>query len=203
MRQYGGPVAGIDEAGRGPLAGPVVAAAVILPPSGAPASLDDSKRLTPELREDLYEEIIACAWVGVGVAGVNRIDTHNILQATLWAMGVALSHLSVTPAAAIVDGNVAPFLPCPSKTLVQGDALSVSVAAASVVAKVTRDRMMVALAREFPGYGWERNKGYGTPEHHQALKRLGITAHHRRSFQPVREAYSGSRALLQALNRPG
>jgi ribonuclease HII len=186
IARHGGPVAGIDEAGRGPWAGPVVAAAVILDPDRIPSGLNDSKLLSPRLREALYDEISATARVAVGIAEVPRIDAENILQATLWAMRAALRDLGEAPAAALVDGNRCPDLPCPARVLVGGDGLSVSVAAASIVAKVTRDRLMIALADECPGYGWERNKGYGTREHGEALQRLGVTRHHRRSFAPVR-----------------
>lgn len=191
IARFGMPVAGIDEAGRGPWAGPVVAAAVILEPGKIPAGLNDSKKLSAAAREALYDEISAHAVVGVGVGDVALIDTANILQATLFAMRAAfaaLANLGQAPAAALVDGNRCPSLPCPAEALVKGDARSLTVAAASIVAKVTRDRQMAALARDFPGYGWERNKGYGTRQHSQALGRLGVTPHHRRSFAPVRAA---------------
>ena len=188
MRQAGGPVAGIDEAGRGPWAGPVVTAAVVLDPDRIPGGLDDSKKLAATTRAALYAEIMERADVGVGVADVARIDRDNILGATLWAMGAALEALDKRPAAALVDGNRCPELPCPAEALVRGDARSLSIAAASIVAKVARDRIMAELAAAFPGYGWERNKGYGTREHAAALARLGVTVHHRRSFAPVRAA---------------
>ena len=192
IRRHGGPVAGIDEAGRGPWAGPVVAAAVMLDPDQAPAGLDDSKRLTARARDDLYDAILAVGDVGVGIAPVERIDRDNILQATLWAMRTACDALAPPPAAALVDGNRCPDLPCPAEALVRGDARSLSIAAASIVAKVTRDRIMADLARAHPGYGWERNKGYGTKDHAAALLRLGVTAHHRRSFRPVQDALSAA-----------
>lgn len=181
-------VAGVDEAGRGPLAGPVVAAAVILTPGSIPDGLNDSKALTAKRREELYDQINANAIVGVGIADVARIDRDNILQATLWAMGEAVGNLPVNPDAALIDGNKAPSLACETKTLIGGDGLSQSIAAASIIAKVTRDRMMVALAQDFPGFCWERNKGYGTAEHLAGLTKYGPTAHHRRSFAPVRRA---------------
>lgn len=184
--RHGGTVAGIDEAGRGPWAGPVVAAAVILDASQLPGGLNDSKKLSARARETLYVAIMAHAHVGIGVAEVARIDLDNILQATLWAMGQACKALPEQPAAALIDGNRCPALPCPAQALVGGDALSLSVAAASIIAKVTRDRMMVELAKTHPGYAWERNKGYGTRDHADGLKRLGVTPHHRRSFKPVR-----------------
>lgn len=184
----GGPIAGIDEAGRGPWAGPVVAAAVILDPAKLPPGIDDSKALDEDGRETVYRRIIDSADVGVGIADVARIDRDNILNATLWAMGEALSQLKVAPRLALVDGNKAPRLPCETRTIVKGDAKCLSIAAASIIAKVTRDRMMTALARDYPGYGFERHKGYGTPEHKAALERLGVTPIHRRSFKPVQLA---------------
>jgi ribonuclease HII len=183
-----GPVAGVDEAGRGPLAGPVVAAAVILDPDRIPDGINDSKVLDEETREVLYTRIRATSIVGVGIADVKRIDRDNILGATLWAMAEAVAHLPVTPKLAVIDGNRAPKLRCHARTLVKGDARCLSVAAASIIAKVTRDRLMVALSAKCPGYGFERHKGYGTAEHHQAIKRLGVTEHHRRSFRAVQLA---------------
>ena len=179
------PVAGIDEAGRGPWAGPVVAAAVILDTSHIPKGIDDSKKLDPAQRERLFEEIMSRAEVAVGIADVARIDRDNILQATLWAMTQALTALPRSPLGALIDGTIAPTLPCPVETIIEGDTRSLSIAAASIIAKVTRDRLMVALAREHPGYGWERNKGYGVVEHRAGIARLGLTPHHRRSFRPV------------------
>jgi len=185
MHQHNGPVAGIDEAGRGPWAGPVVAAAVILDFSQVPEGLNDSKKLTERTRKALFTQIIEQAQVGVGIADVARIDRDNILQATLWAMGQACKALPQTPAAALIDGNRCPALDCPAQALVGGDALSLSVAAASIIAKVTRDRMMADLSKIHPGYAWERNKGYGTRAHSDGLAKLGVTPHHRRSFKPV------------------
>jgi ribonuclease HII len=184
-----GTVAGIDEAGRGPWAGPVVAAAVVLdtqcmPPELA-AGLDDSKKLKRPVRERLFELIAAHAAAGVGQASVAEIDTLNILQATMLAMRRAVDALPVRPAHAIVDGNRAPELDIPTRTLVGGDARALSIAAASIVAKVTRDRIMARLADECPGYGWERNAGYGTRQHGAALETHGVTPHHRKSFAPV------------------
>jgi len=180
-----GPIAGVDEAGRGPLAGPVVAAAVILDRKRIPKGLDDSKQMTPEAREEAYARIMACALVGVGEASVDEIDLVNIRQATHLAMARAIRALAISPGFALVDGNDAPALPCRCDTLVAGDARSVSIAAASIIAKVTRDRMMRALHEEFPFYGWFTNKGYGTEEHLIALNRLGPCRHHRRSFAPI------------------
>jgi len=181
-------VAGIDEAGRGPLAGPVVAAAVILDATAIPDGINDSKALPPARRADLFAQITATARVGVGIAPVERIDRDNILQATLWAMARAVDALGPPPDVALIDGNIAPALGCETITLVGGDAISVSIASASIIAKVTRDRIMAKLAQEFPAYGWQTNQGYGTAAHREALARLGPTPHHRRSFAPVRAA---------------
>jgi len=188
LQLHGGPVAGVDEAGRGPLAGPVVAAAVILDPERIPDGIDDSKVLDPETREVLYRRIRATAIIGVGVADVAMIDRINILHATMWAMAQAISQLPQTPKLAVIDGNRAPKLNCQSRTVVKGDARCLSIAAASIIAKVTRDRMMVKLGGQHPEYGFERHKGYGTAEHHAAIKRLGVTVHHRRSFRAVQLA---------------
>jgi ribonuclease HII len=184
-----GPVAGIDEAGRGPWAGPVVAAAVILDERKIPDGLDDSKALDAETREALFAAIRAAgAHIGVGIADVERIDRMNILRATLWAMSAAVAALPIKPRLALVDGNQTPRLACLTRTVVGGDAACLSIAAASIVAKVTRDRMMIEHARALPGYGFERHKGYGTPEHKAALARLGASPLHRRSFHPVKVA---------------
>ncbi|HUJ03876.1 MAG TPA: ribonuclease HII [Rhizomicrobium sp.] len=187
LAQMAGPVAGVDEAGRGPLAGPVVAAAVIfLERKRIPKGLNDSKQLGEEAREEAYAAIMACgAIVGVGEASVDEIDLVNIRQATHLAMARAIRALASAPMFALVDGNDPPPLPCRCETIVEGDAKSLSIAAASIVAKVTRDRMMIALHGEHPGYGWITNKGYSTEEHLEALIRLGPTRHHRRSFAPV------------------
>ena len=182
-----GLVAGIDEAGRGPWAGPVVAAAVILDRRAIPEGVADSKRLSPARREALYAQLETSARIGVGAASVAEIDTLNVLGATLLAMRRALMRLRVVPALALIDGDRAPALPCAARTVVRGDSRSLSIAAASIVAKVTRDRLMARLAQAHPGFGWERNRGYGTPEHRAALIRLGLTPHHRRSFAPIRE----------------
>lgn len=189
MDLHGLPVAGIDEAGRGPWAGPVVVAAVILNPDNIPEGLDDSKKLSPELREDRYGEIVASACVAIAIGRVRRIDRDNILQASLWGMRTAFRGLQVPEAAALIDGNIVPKrFPGKARALVGGDALSLSVAAASIVAKVTRDRIMVNLAKRYRGYGWENNKGYGTPEHARAVQRHGVCTHHRRSFAPIERA---------------
>ncbi|HEY2071431.1 MAG TPA: ribonuclease HII [Rhizomicrobium sp.] len=186
LKTSAGPIAGVDEAGRGPLAGPVVAAAVILDRKRIPKGLNDSKQLSAGAREELYVLVMQRAVaVGVGEASVDEIDLINIRQATHLAMARAVRAMALAPLFALVDGNDAPALPCPCDTIVDGDAKSVSIAAASIIAKVTRDRMMVALHDAHPGYGWANNKGYGTAEHLNALGKLGPCPHHRRSFAPV------------------
>ncbi len=182
------PVAGVDEAGRGPWAGPVVAAAVILDERAIPDGIADSKALDHDMREALYAHIVATSVVGVGIADVDRIDRDNILNATLWAMSEAVAALAIAPRLVLVDGNRMPRLRCEARTLVKGDALCLSIAAASIVAKVTRDRLMIEFSRSWPGYGFDRHKGYGTPEHRSALERHGVTPLHRRSFRPVQLA---------------
>jgi ribonuclease HII len=184
----GGIVCGIDEVGRGPLAGPVVAAAVILPaavPARLSAELDDSKKLTAKKREVLAALVLEGCATGIGCASVAEIDRLNILKATFLAMRRALDALGRPVDAALVDGNQPPPLPCPVHCVVAGDSRSLSIAAASVVAKVHRDRLMAELAAECPGFGWERNAGYGTRQHLDALARLGPTRHHRTSFAPI------------------
>jgi ribonuclease HII len=181
-------ICGIDEAGRGPLAGPVVAAAVILPRKGRPKGLDDSKQLTAEAREELATKIRAVSIVAVGVASVEEIDTLNILRASHLAMRRAFHALSEVPVAAIVDGNMAPDLPCPVEWVIDGDVIVPIVSAASIIAKVERDRMMSELCTQHPGYGFSKHKGYSTPEHQRALTQLGPCAIHRRSFKPVQDA---------------
>jgi ribonuclease HII len=183
-----GPVAGVDEAGRGPWAGPVVAAAVILSPDAIPIGLHDSKQLSAAKREALYLLIMHQARVGVGAASVDEIDRLNIRQATHLAMTRALAALPAPPATALIDGNDAPKLACRVHTLIKGDSLSLSIAAASIIAKVTRDRLMHELAEAHDGYGWARNMGYGTAQHAAAIGELGVTIHHRRSFAPIRAA---------------
>src|SRR5882757_6974431 len=188
LKTIAGPVCGVDEAGRGPLAGPVVAAAVILDRRRIPKGLNDSKQLSEESREELFPIIMAMAVaVGVGEASVDEIDLVNIRQATHLAMARAVRALSVAAGFALVDGNDAPALPCRCDTLVKGDGRSVSIAAASIIAKVTRDRLMIRLHDEHPFYNWRCNKGYGTPDHYNGLKSHGITIHHRRSFAPIRD----------------
>jgi ribonuclease HII len=176
-------VAGVDEVGRGPLAGPVMAAAVILNPDCIPEGLNDSKKLTAKRREALYEQILDVADVGVGEASVQEIDEINILRASHVAMVRAVQNLSGRPDYVLVDGKMIPQgLNIRAEGVVKGDTKSVSISAASIVAKIRRDRLMESLAQQFPGYGWERNMGYPTKEHKSALSSLGITPHHRRSF---------------------
>lgn len=179
-------VAGVDEVGRGPWAGPVTACAVILNPENIPTELDDSKKMSPQKRKDLYHVICANAEVSVAHVSVEEIDRINILQAALLAMRQAIAGLKHPADFALIDGNKVPGgLSCSAEAIVKGDARCLSIAAASIVAKVTRDTLMVALSQQFPGYGWETNAGYGTKFHQNALKALGVTPHHRRSFKPV------------------
>jgi len=183
-------IAGIDEAGRGPWAGPVVAGAVIIDrdliSDELILGLDDSKKLKPQMRENLFALLHQCAVIGVGIADVAEIDEKNILQATMLAMGRAVENLNSPPTVALVDGNRQPKLDCRAQCVVRGDGISLSIAAASIVAKVTRDRIMAGLAQKHPGYGWETNQGYGTKAHREGLQKLGITEHHRKSFAPIR-----------------
>lgn len=187
---YGGRVAGVDEAGRGPLAGPVVAAAVVFPygvTDALAALLDDSKKLSAPAREAGFAALAASgAWVGIGAASVTEIGRLNILQASLLAMRRAVLRLPACPDLALVDGNQAPALPCPVQCVIGGDGLSLSIAAASIVAKVVRDRVMARLARRYPAYGWDGNAGYGTASHRAALERVGACRHHRTGFGTVR-----------------
>lgn len=185
-KRAAGVVAGVDEAGRGPWAGPVVAAAVVLDRKRCPAGLDNSKRLSEPVRERLFGEISACAIVGLGQASVAEIDALNIHWATMLAMERAVAALGRAVDHVLVDGNRLPRWGHAATAIVGGDALCLSISAASIMAKVTRDRLMAGLDGECPGYGWGRNKGYGTAEHSRALAALGVTAHHRRSFAPVR-----------------
>ncbi|MCA1382397.1 ribonuclease HII [Bradyrhizobium sp. BRP23] len=182
------PVAGCDEAGRGPLAGPVVAAAVILDPDRIPRGIDDSKRLTAEEREKLFDKICATAQVSVAVASPARIDRDNILRASLWALKRAVVALPEAPRHVFVDGRDRLDTACDCEAVIGGDGIVLSIAAASIVAKVTRDRLMCALAQDCPGYGFEQHKGYAVPEHLDALDRLGPSIHHRSFFAPVAAA---------------
>ncbi|USI72380.1 ribonuclease HII [Sphingomonas morindae] len=184
-RQHAHPVAGVDEAGRGPLAGPVVAAAVVLDRKRVPRGLDDSKKLDEAAREQAYARITRHAAWAVGIAEVDEIDRLNIYHATLLAMTRAVDALGLDPSMVLVDGNALPKWRYAARAIIAGDALCRSIAAASIIAKVTRDRLMADYDATHPGYGWCRNKGYGTPEHKAALARLGPSPLHRRSFAPV------------------
>ena len=193
-KKIGGIVAGIDEAGRGPLAGPVVAACVVLDRERTPRKLmraiDDSKKLSREEREAAFDLLVAAraqgiASIGVGASSVRTIDSINILQATLLAMRRALGRLPLRPDHVLIDGDKVPRdLPCPATPVIGGDAACISIAAASIIAKVLRDRAMMRLSVRYPGFGWVTNVGYGTDEHTQAIARLGATRHHRLSFAP-------------------
>ncbi len=179
-------IAGVDEVGRGPLAGPVVAAAVILNPDDIPAGLNDSKKLTAKRRGGLDEILRDRAEVAVAQATVAEIDQHNILRASHLAMVRAVAALDPAPDFLLIDGNMIPRgMKLPSQAVVKGDARSVSISAASIIAKIWRDQLMVDLAQQHPGYGWEANAGYPTKQHREALQNLGVTPHHRRSFKPV------------------
>ncbi len=185
-------IVGVDEAGRGPLAGPVTAAAVWLDPAHIPAGLGDSKQLSARARDALFDQIMASADVGIGHATPAEIDAINILQATFLAMRRAVAALRVAPDLALIDGNrLPPDLGCAGRTIIKGDAQVFSIAAASIIAKVTRDRIMTELDRQHPGYGWRENAGYPTKRHINAIADLGVTAHHRRSFAPIRNILCG------------
>lgn len=191
------PCCGIDEVGRGPLAGPVVAAAVILDRPRLIAStlfkdINDSKKLSLKKRRAIAAALGDYADIGIGLCSVEEIDTINILQATLTAMRRACEKLSTAPAIALVDGNSRPDLPCPVQTVIKGDSVSLSIAAASIAAKVYRDDIMATLSQDFPAYGWDSNAGYGTATHMKAIEINGVTRHHRRSFAPI------SKQLLKA-----
>ena len=182
-------IAGVDEAGRGPWAGPVVAGAVVLNLKILESlnflEIDDSKKLSVSKRQKIFELLPSYASIGTGIAQVTEIDKMNILKASLLAMERAISDLPTKPDYIFVDGNKLPDLPCPGEAIVKGDRLSISIAAASIVAKVTRDKIMTDLAQDYPGYGWERNSGYGTAEHKKALDQFGVTEHHRMTYAPI------------------
>ncbi|RMF12289.1 MAG: ribonuclease HII [Alphaproteobacteria bacterium] len=180
-------VAGTDEAGRGAWVGPVVAAAVVLDPAHTPPGINDSKKIPKARRAALYDQIMTHADVGVGQASVEEIDTTNILTASFLAMRRAVAALATPPEHVLVDGNQNPRIGLPTSCIVRGDALSLSIAAASIVAKVTRDRIIAEAAREYPDFGWDRNAGYGTAQHRRALELVGITPLHRKSFSPIRK----------------
>ena len=193
-REAGGIVAGVDEAGRGPWAGPVVAAAVVIDTARLTDKLarviDDSKALLPRRRREIFLALWDCARIGIGAASVAEIDRHNILRATLRAMQRAVAALGPSPDLVLIDGNRVPDLTCPARAVVGGDGISLSIAAASIVAKVTRDRIMASLAARYPGFAWERNSGYGTSDHCDGLARYGVTPHHRRSYAPIHNILS-------------
>ncbi len=182
-----GIVVGVDEAGRGPWAGPVVAAAVVFDAENCPEGVTDSKKLTAKKRDILFEYITTSMQYAVGVVGVEQIDNLNILNATMLAMEKAVEGLDVEPAIVLVDGNRLPDWDYDGEAIVKGDGVSQSIAAASIVAKVTRDRLMAELASEYPHYGWERNSGYGTKLHSAAMEQYGISPHHRKSYAPVKK----------------
>ncbi len=179
-------IAGVDEVGRGPLAGPVTAAAVVLDLDVLPVGLNDSKKLSPKARAALDQELHRVAEIGIAHASVEEIDRLNILRASHLAMERAVAALSPAPDFLLIDGNLIPRgLSIPAEAVIKGDARSVSISAASIVAKIERDRIMVDLAQQHPGYGWETNAGYPSKRHRDALQNLGVTPHHRRSFKPV------------------
>lgn len=190
-------IAGVDEAGRGPLAGPVVAVACILPPGLFFEHLNDSKKLKSEVREQLFSEITSEKDVlfAIGVADVPTIDRINILQATFLAMRNAVSALPSRPDYLLIDGNASPFVEIPNETMIQGDSLSLSIAAASILAKVTRDRMMQEFDQKWPQYGFGKHKGYATEEHIGAIQRLGPCPIHRKSFDPIRSLFFPDRQM--------
>lgn len=193
--RLGGLVCGVDEVGRGPWAGPVLTAAVILDPDNIPDGLNDSKKLTRKKREALYPLIMETARVGFGEATVEEIDHHNILQATMMAMGRAVENIGIKPDHALVDGNQLPKLNCPASCIKKGDNISLSIAAASIIAKVKRDFLMTKLGEIYPEYGWESNAGYGTSHHAQALRIVGPSRFHRKSFAPIRNLISQGIAI--------
>ena len=181
-------IAGVDEAGRGPLAGPVVAGAVILKRSDFTCDVNDSKQLSPKKREKAYREILKKAIVGIGIVSEKTIDEVNIYQATLRAMQMAIANLNIPPDYVIVDGRMKLVTKCPVKCIVKGDCKSLSIAAASIVAKVTRDSLMLEYDKQYPQYGFARHKGYGTRLHMQTLKKFGPSPIHRYSYRPVKDA---------------
>ncbi|MDY0883939.1 ribonuclease HII [Dongia soli] len=187
-------VCGIDEVGRGPLAGPVVACAVVIDPARLPRGLakkiDDSKKLAPAVRQSLHDTLLDCVSYGIGQASVDEIDEINILQASFLAMQRAVEALPTKPDIALVDGNRPPRLGCETHCLIGGDAISLTIASASIIAKVVRDKIMYDLALEHTVYGWETNVGYATPEHLAGIKRHGVCAHHRQTFRPISQSLS-------------
>ena len=178
-------IAGIDEAGRGPWAGPVVSAAVVLNKKNIPSDLNDSKKISEKKRQSLYSSIYNSHFVGVGISSIEEIDNLNILQATFLSMKRALDNLDCSVDAILVDGNLDPGFDYKTECIVNGDSISFSIAAASIIAKVTRDNLMSKIHKEFPNYNWKRNKGYGTREHRNALDMYGPCKYHRKSFSPI------------------
>jgi ribonuclease HII len=201
-RDFPMPLAGVDEAGCAPLAGPVVAAAVILDREKFPRGIDDSKKLDLETREAIFGRLQKVAIIGVGICSVQEIDQLNIYWARMLAMSRAVAALPQEPAWVLVDGNATPRWERPSKAIVAGDAKCRSIAAASIIAKVTRDRIMAEHALAYPGYGWERNRGYPTPEHIRALDILGLTPLHRRTFSKVRDKIEAEVPLPLEMPQP-
>jgi len=195
LEETGAVLCGVDEAGRGPLAGPVVVCAAIVKNDAFDCRIDDSKKLTSQAREVAYAEIVQKCVISIAVADEKRIDEINIFRATLELFREAVLHLSEKPSLVLLDGNADVYLPCERRTVVDGDAKSFSIACASIVAKVTRDRMMTAFHEKYPEYGFDRHKGYGTPEHLFALKKYGPSPIHRHSFAPVAAAASAARPL--------
>ncbi|MCH2546138.1 MAG: ribonuclease HII [Alphaproteobacteria bacterium] len=185
--EYSGIIVAIDEVGRGPLAGPVMAAAAILDASTIPHGINDSKKLSLKKRDALFDTLMQHCRIEIGVADEKEIEALNILGATKLAMTRAYDKLGVDATIALIDGNQPPKLSCPTRCIVKGDSISLSIAAASIAAKVTRDRLMAELAKTYTGFGWERNAGYGTKEHLSAMQQYGITPHHRKGFAPVRD----------------
>ena len=183
-------IAGVDEAGRGPWAGPVYSAAVILNDNNIPEGINDSKKLSEKKRNSIYLEIISNHIYGVGIADVDEIDKLNILGATLLSMERAVNNLSINPDFVLVDGNHEPKIEIDSESIIKGDTKSLSIAAASIIAKVERDKFMRQLDAQYPAYNWKKNKGYGTKDHQNALKMHGVTKYHRKSFSPVRKILS-------------
>ena len=178
-------IAGIDEAGRGPWAGPVVSAVVVLNEKNIPDGLNDSKKISEKKRLSLYSSIYNFHSVGVGISSIEEIDRMNVLQATFLSMNRAVEDLNPQPEYILVDGNLDPGLNFKTKCIIKGDSISISIAAASVIAKVTRDNLMLKLDKEFPNYNWKKNKGYGTAEHRNALELHGPCKYHRKSFSPI------------------
>lgn len=190
-------MAGVDEAGRGPLAGPVVTAAVTLDPTNIPSGLNDSKMLSESKREALYDQIMACAYIGVGISEPEEIDRTNILSATMTAMQRAVRDLPIKPDAVLIDGNRCPVFDIPCEAIVKGDSKSLSIAAASIIAKVSRDRLMVLADTRFPGYGLSGHKGYPTKAHNLALQNIGVSPLHRHSYAPVKAMLTGMNNSLK------